>query len=346
MGVIEMAGHNLPGAGLTPTDAGDQSRQRQRLLAEFPLGLAPFTGRNLVTFGFWGGFLGAAIAGAVNLRRANRSRSIPVLILIALVLLFITQIVLTVIADRLLFSDTGIGQSLILFFGGVFYLVVSMIFAALIAGRQHTIFQRWLALAEIPGWRDQGGCLNAIGWLILGIFTSAILAYLASPVIGQVTIRLLAPPTVFMARGVTVTLPAGWIQIPPEKYNLDCSADGQTCLANAQDGVTGSTAFLEIEWTQGGVSLDSAASMAAAPIRTQHPSLPDLTPQPYTLPYLKGRSAFTFSANFPDKTYSFTNIADGEGEIDVHLNCANGLQAQCDSIRDQIVSTIQFASAS
>src|SRR4051812_31802004 len=98
-----MPGQDFSGAWSTPSDTRQEARRRQQLQAEFPLGLAPFTGRNLITFGFWGGFIGAAVAASVNLRRANQSRSIPALIIIAVVLLLITQIVFTLVADRLLF---------------------------------------------------------------------------------------------------------------------------------------------------------------------------------------------------------------------------------------------------
>jgi hypothetical protein len=186
-------------------DADEESRRRQ-LQQEYPLGFAPYSERVLRRFGFWGGFIGAGIAGAVNLRRANQSRAIPALLVVTLAIMVIYWIVLAILADQNIVTDSTTSSPPFLLFVNF---AIGVGFARWIAGRQQNFSYRWQQLAGAPNWSDQGGWLCAIGWYIVSVVIAVSLYLGLYPLLLAGVIQVVHPSQQFAVDDVSVTTPAG-----------------------------------------------------------------------------------------------------------------------------------------
>ncbi|MEP7293290.1 MAG: hypothetical protein ABI835_16010 [Chloroflexota bacterium] len=337
-----MATQDLSNGGLLSSDADEQARKLLLIQTEFPLGVAPYNRGRLISFGFWGGIVGAGIAGAVNLRRSNQARDIPALLLITLAVLLVDQIVLSMVIDRLVLSGAALDQNGILLPEIIVNTIFGVCFAIWIGGRQGAISDRWLELAGAPRLKDQGGCLTAVGWVVIGFVVAAAVSFAVYPIIGQATLKLTYPPQHFSGQGVDVTLPSGWAAVAPEKIKLNCQSADVHCVVVAQDGWSGSTAILFTTSGQG-VTAESFASALATEIHRQTPSAPEFNPQPFSAPALTRRAAFTFTGHLNNVTFWITTIDNDGTVIDFTLNCADSFNIPCEDIRNQIVSTLTFS---
>lgn len=320
----------------------DESARKQRELREqFPLGLAPYTRGNLGRFGFWGGIVGAGIGGAINLRRANQPEAIPRLLLLTLVILLIDWIVTIGIIDWIGLSLTNPGQATI---GAVLLIVsalVGVVYARWISTRQNTFLVRWFELSGKPSWRDQGGCLAAIGWVIVAGIIGAFISNAVYTPLTPVELQIIHPPQRYTAEGVSVTTLAGWAAVPSDLLGVNCATGGATCLALVAERWTGSTAILLT------ISASNPAVLAngvALQLLKQNPLLPAQEVETFAPDFLSGRSAAAFSTDVGDRRFVYTAIADGDHVISVSLTCVNGLQPQCETLRDQFISTLEFSS--
>ncbi|HVU13853.1 MAG TPA: hypothetical protein VHD90_21395 [Phototrophicaceae bacterium] len=321
----------------------DDEFKRQQLLAEFPKGIAPYSSSNLIGFGLFGGILGAGIAGAVNYRRANQSRSIPGLLLISLVVLFAYEFISNFLLDKFLLANNLSDQ--FHFVGNTVSLVVGIGFSLWIASRQRQIIQRWSELAGKTQLREQGGCLTALGWIVLSWIISVALILGTNTAIGQATLQVTYPAQTYTTQGVSVTLPTGWFSISPSLLNVDCSSSAPACLAIAQDGWSGSNTVIRL-LPNSGTNAQAFSAASILSVRSAQPTATISNPQPYTAPALANHPAYTFSGTLNGVDFIFTFIEDGDSMINLLVNCTDTFQGTCSSLRDQIVSTMQFAPGS
>lgn len=336
-----MDASSLPDSWQTLPD--EESARRQQLRAEFPLGLAPYTAGNLGRFGFWGGIIGAGIAGVINLRRANQSQAIPRLLLLTFILLMVDWIAVIGISDWLFLSMTNpwqvVGELVLLIASAL----VGLVYARWIANRQNALSARWFELSGKPDWRVQGGCLAAVGGVIVSIIIGTMLFGLIYPALAPATLQIIHPPQRYMAEGISITVPAGWAQTAPEIVGLNCTTSKFTCLAIVSERMTGTAAIFLIN---SGIAPMVLANAVAFNAITQNPNLPAQDVQPYTSPFLNNRSAATFTVLINGVTSIYTAVSDGTNTVGFTLNCGGELQPQCEALRDQFISTFEFSNSS
>jgi hypothetical protein len=341
-------------------------RQLEEFRQQFPLGLAPYSRGNLMAFAFlvgfgdlffWrflsgltgldpvlfpGGIIAAGIAGSINLRRANQSSAIPKLLLNALVLALICAFIGVVITDQSASFQPSLtaGYRLMLF---IAYFALGVIYAGNIARRQHLIYRRWQDRAGRPTGRDQGGCLSTFGWLTVIIVVVLVLGNLFYSVLVPGVAAALYPPQRYTVEGFSITAPAGWREIPASSIDMSCGIPTVSCLAIVRQSGTGSIALITLS---AGLSPQIAANLLALPFRNSNPSLSDLESVPYTPETLTGHDAYTISADAQEGVIVFTSIADDDRLVSIQLVCVSTSVANCERLRDQFVSGLEFPSDS
>jgi hypothetical protein len=177
------------------------------------LGLAPVL--------FPGGIIAAGIAGAINLRRSNRSQEVPRLLIITFVLALLCAVAGYTFIMRQVVQQAPADASVKAGAISLLYVALGIVYALIIARQQRSPRQQWLELsgeARITG-QDQGGWRVAFGWLSAIVLVNAVLyaAFNSFLAPGLNSLSVLYPPQHVTAEGVGLTIPAGWIEVPPNQ---------------------------------------------------------------------------------------------------------------------------------
>lgn len=306
----------------------------------FPLGLAPYRRVFLWIVGILLTPMGAAIFGSVNLRRTGQSRSIPLLFLIAILIMILSDILEIVILER--HGVTLVEDFLVRY---VLNHLPGFLFAEWIARRQQASVQQWISFAGPAHTRERGGMRNLLGWLFVTIVICAVLFLVFYLAFYPFVYQIIYPAQRLTVQDVTINLPAGWIEIEPKDVGLDCEVSSYTCVTVIRERFSQNRiAFLVMNNSNEAESPQSLIEFYADQFKVYEPSATIKTQEDFSMPALGSRNASSLNAYIAEKDMwqVYTAVADEDRIIVQILYCASSYENTCEERRDYALGMIDF----